>query len=157
MNPDSKAAEQSSAARIAAASADLRKRIKLCFGLNIANAIRFEYEYVHRQIVEGDFMEEKMMESDETADKHYVYILKCSDGTLYTGWTNQLKKRLAAHNGGRGAKYTKPRLPVELMYYETFATKNEALSRECAIKKMKREEKLAILRSFPKKMLVKYL
>lgn len=109
---------------------------------------------------EGDCLAEKerrMIGADSAAEKHYVYILKCADGTLYTGWTNQLKKRLAAHNGGRGAKYTKPRLPVELVYYETFSTKQEALRRECAIKKMKREDKLALLSLFPEKKLEKYL
>lgn len=74
----------------------------------------------------------------------YAYILRCADGTLYAGWTNDLRKRLAAHNAGRGAKYTKGRLPVELFYCEVFATKEEAMSREAAIKKMSRGKKLAL-------------
>ena len=74
----------------------------------------------------------------------YAYILRCADGTLYAGWTNDLRKRLAAHNAGRGAKYTKGRLPVELFYCEGFATKEEAMSREAAIKKMSRGKKVAL-------------
>jgi putative endonuclease len=67
---------------------------------------------------------------------NYTYILKCKDGTLYTGWTNDLDKRVKAHNEGRGAKYTRSRTPVELVYYETFETKEEAQRREYAIKKI---------------------
>lgn len=72
---------------------------------------------------------------------NYTYILKCKDGTLYTGWTNDLDKRVKAHNEGRGAKYTRSRTPVELVYYETFETKEEAQRREYAIKKMTRRQK----------------
>lgn len=72
---------------------------------------------------------------------NYTYILKCGDGTLYTGWTNDLEKRVAAHNAGKGAKYTKSRRPVELAYYETFETKEEAMQREYRIKRMTRSEK----------------
>ena len=61
---------------------------------------------------------------------NYTYIVKCSDETFYTGWTNDLKKRIEMHNSGKGAKYTKARLPVELVYYEAFDTKEEAMSRE---------------------------
>lgn len=72
---------------------------------------------------------------------NYTYILKCKDDTYYTGWTNNLEKRLKDHNDGRGAKYTKPRLPVVLVYYETFETKEEAMRREYAIKQLTRAEK----------------
>ena len=72
---------------------------------------------------------------------NYTYIVKCKDGTLYTGWTNNLEKRIKDHNDGKGAKYTKARLPVELVYYETFETKEEAMSREYAIKQLSRKEK----------------
>lgn len=72
---------------------------------------------------------------------NYTYIVKCKDGTLYTGWTNNLEKRIKDHNDGKGAKYTKARLPVELVYYETFGTKEEAMSREYAIKQLSRKEK----------------
>lgn len=75
---------------------------------------------------------------------NYTYILKCADGTLYTGWTNDLEKRLAAHNTGRGAKYTKPRLPVSLFYSESYETREEAMRREAAIKKLTRAQKLAL-------------
>ena len=64
------------------------------------------------------------------SQENFTYIVKCSDGSLYTGWTNDLDKRLKAHNSGRGAKYTKTRRPVELVYYEKFLTKQEAMSRE---------------------------
>ena len=66
-------------------------------------------------------------------------------GTLYCGWTNDLEKRVAAHNAGAGAKYTKPRRPVELVYFETFATKQEAMRREAEIKSLTRQEKLSLL------------
>lgn len=72
---------------------------------------------------------------------NYTYILRCSDNTLYTGWTNNLEKRLEAHNAGKGAKYTKVRLPVELVYYEQFETKEDAMRREYAIKQMTRKQK----------------
>ncbi len=72
---------------------------------------------------------------------NYTYILKCSDGTYYTGWTNNLEKRVSDHNQGRGAKYTKARRPVELIYYEEFITKEEAMKREYAIKHLTRLKK----------------
>ena len=72
---------------------------------------------------------------------NYTYILRCADGSLYTGWTNDLKKRLEQHNSGKGAKYTKGRRPVQLAYYEEFETKEEAMKREYAIKRMSRKEK----------------
>ena len=76
---------------------------------------------------------------------NYTYIVKCSDETLYTGWTNNLKKRLEAHNSGKGAKYTKNRRPVELVYFEEYDTKQEAMKREYAIKQLSRQKKLALL------------
>ena len=72
---------------------------------------------------------------------NYTYIVQCSDGTYYTGWTNDLEKRIKSHNAGTGAKYTRPRLPVTLVYYETFATKQEAMQREYAIKQLSRPQK----------------
>lgn len=77
---------------------------------------------------------------------NYTYILKCKDNTLYTGWTNNLKKRIEAHNAGKGAKYTKARLPVELVYYEQLETKEEAMKREYAIKQMTRKQKDALIK-----------
>jgi len=76
---------------------------------------------------------------------NYVYILKCNDGTLYTGWTTDLEKRLQTHNSGLGAKYTRARLPVKLEYYEEYEEKSDALKREAAIKKLTREEKLKLI------------
>ena len=71
---------------------------------------------------------------------NYTYIVKCGDGTYYTGWTNDIEKRMKAHNEGKGAKYTKTRRPVVLMYYESFQTKEEAMRREWEIKQLKRGE-----------------
>ena len=75
----------------------------------------------------------------------YVYILRCKDDSLYTGWTNDWEKRLAAHNSGKGAKYTRGRGPVKLVYSEQLTTKEDALQRECEIKKMTRSVKLALI------------
>ena len=76
---------------------------------------------------------------------NYTYLLRCADGTLYCGWTNDIEKRVAAHNAGAGAKYTKARRPVRLAYYETFSTKQEAMRREAEIKHLTRQEKLALI------------
>ena len=78
---------------------------------------------------------------------NYVYLLRCADGTLYCGWTMDLEARVQAHNNGIGAKYTRSRLPVELVYYESFSSRHEALSRECQIKRLSRREKLALIKS----------
>lgn len=77
--------------------------------------------------------------------RNYTYILTCSDGTLYCGWTNHLEQRVKAHNEGRGAKYTRTRRPVVLSYYEAFSTRGEAMKRECAIKKLSRKQKLSLI------------
>lgn len=76
---------------------------------------------------------------------NYTYILKCSDGTLYCGWTNNLEKRLKAHNEGKGAKYTRCRTPVTLVYFEEYETSVDAQKREYQIKQMTRQEKLALI------------
>jgi putative endonuclease len=78
---------------------------------------------------------------------NYVYIVQCADATYYTGWTNDLKKRIEAHNAGKGAKYTKSRRPVQLVYYETYATKSEAMAREYAIKQLSRQEKAQLIKA----------
>ena len=80
---------------------------------------------------------------------NYVYILRCADGTLYCGWTTDLEKRLTAHNGGNGAKYTWSRLPVELVYYEEYGDRHDVLSREWHIKRMSREEKMRLVKGYP--------
>ena len=74
----------------------------------------------------------------------YTYILRCADGTLYCGWTNDLTARLAAHNSGRGAKYTRGRGPVTLVYSELHETQGEAMQREAAIKRLTHTQKLAL-------------
>lgn len=80
---------------------------------------------------------------------NYIYILECGDGSLYTGWTNCLEKRIKQHQTGRGAKYTKAHLPVKLVYYESFPTKEEAMSREWAVKHLSRQEKLKLIAKGP--------
>lgn len=77
--------------------------------------------------------------------KAYTYLLRCADGTLYCGWTNDIEKRLAAHNSGKASKYTRSRLPAELVWYETFETKQEAMSREARIKRLSRQQKLDLI------------
>ena len=79
--------------------------------------------------------------------KHYFYVLECSDNTLYAGYTNNLEKRVATHNSGKGAKYTKVRTPVKCVYYEIFECKQEAMRKEYAFKQLKRSEKLNYIRS----------
>ena len=78
---------------------------------------------------------------------YYVYLLRCGDGTLYTGFTNDLARRLAAHNAGKGAKCTRGRRPVELVYWESFSNKSSALRREYAIKQLPRRQKLTLIQS----------
>lgn len=72
---------------------------------------------------------------------NYTYIVKCRDNTYYTGWTKDLDRRMQAHNSGTGAKYTRSRRPVRLVYYEAYRTKEEAMRREREIKRMSRKEK----------------
>ena len=76
---------------------------------------------------------------------YYTYIVECVDGTYYTGYTVNLEKRLHTHNLGKGAKYTRARLPVSLIYREEFATKEEAMSREWQIKHMTRQQKQKLI------------
>lgn len=77
-------------------------------------------------------------------DPYFVYIVQCLDNTLYTGITPNIETRIKAHNEGKGAKYTRGRLPVKLIYKEKFANKSQALKREIAIKKMSRQAKMAL-------------
>ena len=76
---------------------------------------------------------------------HYVYLVRCADSTLYCGWTTDLEKRVRAHNSGQGAKYTRSRRPVKLVYAEAFAEKQEALSREWHLKRLSRGEKIRLI------------
>lgn len=80
--------------------------------------------------------------------QNVTYILECSDNTLYTGWTNNIEKRLEAHNCGQGAKYTRGRTPVKLVYLEVHETKREAMQREAGIKKLSRKEKEALIQQY---------
>lgn len=100
------------------------------------DGVRIPHAYI------GFLGEERKVEETK---ENYIYILRCSDGSLYTGWTNHLKERVAAHQSGRGAKYTKYRRPVELVYWESFPTRSEAMSREAAIKRMSRADKLKLI------------
>lgn len=79
---------------------------------------------------------------------NYIYIVECSDGTFYTGWTNNLDKRIEMHSNGSGAKYTRGRGPVKLVYYEIFDDKKEAMKREYEIKKLTRKEKLLLIDNY---------
>ena len=76
---------------------------------------------------------------------YFAYIMRCADGTLYTGYTDDRARLEAMHNSGRGAKYTRSRLPVKMVYHESFATRSEAMKRECAIKRLSREQKLKLI------------
>lgn len=76
---------------------------------------------------------------------NFVYIVKCRDESLYTGWTNDLEKRIKTHNSGKGAKYTRGRTPVKLMYYEEYEDKLIAQRREREIKKLTRDEKIKLI------------
>ena len=76
----------------------------------------------------------------------YTYMVECSDGSFYTGWTNDLEKRIKAHNEKRGAKYTRSRTPVRLVYYEAYTEKQDAMRREYEIKQYSRREKEALIR-----------
>ena len=77
-------------------------------------------------------------------------MVRCRDNSLYTGWTNNLEKRVSTHNRGKGAKYTMTRLPVELVYYEEYETKTEAMQREAAIKKLTKAKKEKLIKGFKK-------
>lgn len=79
---------------------------------------------------------------------NYIYILKCKDNSLYTGWTNNISNRLSTHRKGAGAKYTRSRLPLELVYLEEIYDKSAALKREAIIKKLSRQEKLYLISKF---------
>lgn len=76
----------------------------------------------------------------------YVYVVECSDNTLYTGYTNNLERRIRLHNQGKGAKYTRGRTPVKLLYFEEYKTKSEAMKREYAIKQLTRQNKLKLIK-----------
>lgn len=80
--------------------------------------------------------------------KAYVYILRCKDNSFYTGYTTDPTARLKKHNSGKASKYTKTRLPVEMIYLEEFDSKSDAMKRECAIKKLNRKQKISLLEGY---------
>ena len=84
----------------------------------------------------------------EQKTKFYLYVLECNDSTLYTGYTNNVNRRVAVHNAGKGAKYTKARIPVTCVYQQAFETKSEAMKAEYAFKKLTRKQKLDYIRSY---------
>lgn len=86
--------------------------------------------------------------------QNVTYILECRDKTLYTGWTNNIEKRLEAHNSGQGAKYTRGRTPVKLVYIEVHETKQEAMQREAFIKKLSRAQKKVLIQQYQEKNLL---
>ena len=79
---------------------------------------------------------------------NYTYILECEDGSYYTGWTNNLGKRFAAHKNGTGAKYTRAHKPARIAYYETYESNREAMQREAAVKKLSHSEKKELVDTF---------
>lgn len=87
---------------------------------------------------------------EQTETKHFVYMLRCADGSLYTGWTTDVDARVKTHNGENGAKYTHSRRPVTLVYREECADKSAALKRECAIKALTRPQKDALIAVYEK-------
>ena len=88
--------------------------------------------------------------------KAYMYVVECCDGTYYTGYTTDVKKRIAVHNSGKGAKYTRARLPVKLIYVEGFDSKEEAMSAEALLKRQKRPQKERFLSDNQEKNLINH-
>ncbi len=87
-----------------------------------------------------------------TTTNAYVYILRCSDDSLYTGWTTNLERRLSEHNAGRGGRYTRMHRPVEMVFTEEHTTRSAAMQREAAIKRWNRSRKLALIESHQKNL-----
>lgn len=79
---------------------------------------------------------------------HYTYMVECGDGSLYTGYTTDVDRRTREHNTGKGAKYTRSRLPVHLVYYEIYETKAQAMKREYELKQLSRDKKLKLVEEF---------
>lgn len=104
---------------------------------------------VHGIIVDCDtILNDASVQGDESKEMHYIYLVRCSDDSLYCGWTTDLKRRIDAHNGHipGGAKYTRGRRPVTLVYSESFHQKQEAQRREYAIKRMAKTKKLRLIK-----------
>ena len=96
---------------------------------------------IHKENIHKEDGTDKTKGKDNVCSAAYTYMVRCRDGSLYTGWTNNLEKRVKAHNAGKGAKYTRTRGPVELVYAEEHGTKQEAMSREGKIKHLSKKEK----------------
>ena len=104
---------------------------------------------VHGIIVDCDtILNDASVQGDESKEMHYIYLVRCSDDSVYCGWTTDLKRRIDAHNGhiSGGAKYTRGRRPVTLVYAESFHQKQEAQRREYAIKRMTKTKKLRLIK-----------
>ena len=104
---------------------------------------------VQGMIVDCDtILNDASVQGDESKEMHYIYLVRCSDDSLYCGWTTDLKRRIDAHNGDipGGAKYTRGRRPVTLVYSESFHQKQEAQRREYAIKRMTKTKKLGLIK-----------
>ena len=86
-----------------------------------------------------------MKKENQERKKHYAYMLRCSDGSIYSGYTTDLNRREKVHNSGKGAKYTKTRRPVELVYFEEFDNKTDAMKKEYAFKQYTHKEKEEIM------------
>ena len=95
-------------------------------------------------------MQKKNRQKSNREKHYYTYMVECSDGSYYTGYTTDLKKRVASHNAGTGAKYTKSRRPVSLIYAEQHETKHDAMSREVKIKQLSHQEKAELIKEFKK-------
>ena len=95
----------------------------------------------------ADFLGRTRDEMNMEQKSHYMYVLECADGSLYTGYAVDVQARLAAHNAGKGAKYTRARLPVSLLAYAEFASKHDAMHAEYVFKQLSRNEKDALLAS----------
>jgi len=94
-------------------------------------------------------VESEIEQQNESETKgYYAYVLQCADGTLYTGWTVNIEKRLQTHNTGKGAKYTRTRLPVKLLKYWIFENRSEAMAYENKFKKLTRQQKFKLLEQF---------
>ena len=111
----------------------------------------FEIEDKYTICYEYNYYKPRMYRENATTlwglneSMYYTYILECADGTYYTGYTDDVKKREQVHNSGKGAKYTRSRLPVKVIYTEEYETKSEAMKREAAIKALSRKKKEEIV------------
>ena len=100
---------------------------------------------LYKRMLEGMKEKEKRRRGRPKKDPWFLYILRCGDGTFYTGITNDLERRLKMHNTGKGARYTRTRRPVEIIYRESLKSRTQALVRECAVKALPRKSKEALV------------